>query len=190
MDVPVVESERLVLRDWRREDRAAFAAINADHRVMEHFPSTMTREQSDAVAERIEAAWSRGFGLWAVEERETGEFVGFTGLSVPSFDAPFTPTVEIGWRLAQRVWGQGYATEAARSTLAWARHNVTPPRGEIVFFPTVANGRSRRVMEKLGFTHRAEDDFDHPALPDWAYRRHVLYRRALHAEPSEELVEP
>jgi len=109
---------------------------------------------------------------------------------VPSFDAPFTPTVEIGWRLAQRVWGQGYATEAARSTLAWARQNVTPPRGEIVSFTTVANARSRRVMEKLGFTHRAEDDFDHPALPDWAYRRHVLYRRALHAEPSEELVEP
>jgi RimJ/RimL family protein N-acetyltransferase len=190
MEVPVVDSERLVLRAWRRADREPFGAINADYRVMEHFPSTMTREQSDALAERIEAAWSRGFGLWAVEERRSGEFVGFVGLSVPTFDAPFTPAVEIGWRLAHRVWGLGYATEGATSTLAWACQNVAPPRGEIVSFTTVDNVRSRRVMEKLGFTHRDEDDFDHPALPDWEFRRHVLYRRSLHSESSQELVEP
>jgi RimJ/RimL family protein N-acetyltransferase len=190
VDVPVVRSERLILRGWRRADLEPFASMNADPLVMEHFPSIMTRDESDAVAARIGAGWSRGFGLWAVEERATGQFVGFVGLSVPSFDAPFTPTIEIGWRLAQPVWGRGYATEAALSTLVWARDHVTPPRGEIVSFTTVANRRSRRVMEKLGFTHSEMDDFDHPALPDWEFRRHVLYRRALRAASSQELAEP
>ncbi|MFI5036805.1 MAG: GNAT family N-acetyltransferase [Acidimicrobiales bacterium] len=188
-DVPVVACARLTLRAWRPGDRAAFAAINADPRVMEHFPATLTRRESDAVAQRAEAGWSRGFGLWAVEERSTGRFIGFVGLSEPSFKAHFTPAVEVGWRLAYEAWGRGFATEAARATLEWARHHVTPPRGEIVSFTTVGNERSRRVMEKLGFTHRPDDDFDHPALADWEFRRHVLYRRAL-LEAPQELVDP
>jgi RimJ/RimL family protein N-acetyltransferase len=177
--VPVVKSERLTLRDWSDEDLEPFASLNADPRVMEHFPSVLTRERSDAIAGRIRAHWAKGFGLWAVEERSTGTFIGFVGLSVPSFEAPFTPAVEIGWRLAYDAWGRGYATEGARASLEWARRHLTPPRGEIVSFTTAGNWRSRRVMESLGFTHRDEDDFDHPALPEWEFRRHVLYRRPL-----------
>jgi RimJ/RimL family protein N-acetyltransferase len=177
--VPVVECERVVLREWRPEDREPFAVMNADARVMEHFPTTFSRAQSDAAIERAVAQWSAGFGLWAVEDRDTGRFIGFVGMTSPSFESHFTPAVEVGWRLAHDAWGRGYATEAARATLQWARDHVSPPRGEIVSFTTVNNQRSRRVMEKLGFTHRDEDDFDHPALPDWEWRRHVLYRRAL-----------
>jgi RimJ/RimL family protein N-acetyltransferase len=178
-DIPVVESDRLVLRGWREDDLEPIASLNADPRVMEHFPGTLSREQSDAFVKRVRDHWSRGFGLWALEERATGMFIGYVGLSAPSFDAHFTPAVEVGWRLAHESWGRGYATEGARASLDWARDNISPPRGEIVSFTTVGNVRSRRVMEKLGFTHRDEDDFDHPALPDWEWRRHVLYRRAL-----------
>jgi RimJ/RimL family protein N-acetyltransferase len=178
-DVPTVECDRLVLRGWLEHDRGLFASLNADPNVMEYFPHTLMRVQSDAFVERAEAQWVSGFGLWAVEERASGRFIGFVGLRAPSFEAHFTPAVEIGWRLARDSWGQGFATEAARASMGWARDNISPPRGEIVSFTTVGNLRSRRVMEKLGFTHRDEDDFDHPALPDWERRRHVLYRYAL-----------
>ncbi len=178
-DIPVVDSDRLILRGWRESDRDGFATLNADPRVMEHFPDTLTRDQSDAFVDRLLRDWSRGFGLWAVEERASGQFIGFVGLSSPAFEAHFTPAVEVGWRLAHESWGRGYATEGARASLAWARDNISPPRGEIVSFTTVRNVRSRRVMEKLGFTHHDDDDFDHPSVPDWEWRRHVLYRRAL-----------
>jgi len=178
-DVPVVVSERLILRGWREDDRNGFATMNADPRVMEHFPGTLTRAQSDAFVDRVLGDWSRGYGLWAVEERATGRFIGFIGLAAPAFEAHFTPAVEVGWRLAYESWGRGYATEGARASLSWARDNITPPRGEIVSFTTIRNVRSRHVMEKLGFTHRDDDDFDHPAVPDGEWRRHVLYRRAL-----------
>ena len=175
-DAPTIETERLVLRAWSEEDRDAFALINADPRVMEHFPSFMSREQSDALVDRIDAGWQQGFGLWAVQERASGTFIGFVGLSTPTWVTPFGPSVEIGWRLAFDAWGRGYATEAARRLIQWAKENVRPPRGELVSFTTVRNARSRRVMEKLGFTHDDGDDFDHPSLPDWPDRRHVLYR--------------
>lgn len=175
----MLETERLTLRGWRDEDRAPFAALNADPRVMEHFPAPLTPEQSDALVDRFVAHWSRGYGPWALEVRDAGSFIGFVGFLEPTFSAPFTPAVEIGWRLARDAWGRGYATEAARACLAFARENLSPPRGEIVSFTTEGNLRSRRVMERLGFTHRDEDDFDHPLLPDWEFRRHVLYRLAI-----------
>jgi len=178
-EIPVIVGDRLVLRGWREDDLEPFASLNADPRVMEHFPGTLTHEQSDALVKRVLDHWSTGFGLWALEERASGRFIGFVGLSSPSFDGHFTPAVEVGWRLARESWGHGYATEGARASLEWARDHISPPRGEIVSFTTVGNLRSRRVMEKLGFTHREEDDFDHPALRDWEFRRHVLYRRAL-----------
>ncbi len=181
----MVTTERLVLRGWRDEDLAPFAALNADPRVMVYFPAPLTREQSDEFARRTAAAWARGFGLWALEERATGRFVGFVGLSEPRFSAHFTPAVEIGWRLAFDAQGRGYATEGARAVLDWARGNVDPPRGEIVSFTSALNTPSRRVMEKLGFTHRDEDDFDHPALDDSAIRRHVLYRLTLSEWPEQ-----
>jgi RimJ/RimL family protein N-acetyltransferase len=174
--VPVIETERLILREWREDDREPFARLNADPQVTEHFPGTISRENSDAFIDRAITGWERGFGFWAVEVRSTREFIGFIGLAVPTWEAPFGPVIEIGWRLCFDAWGQGYATEGARAVLVWAKENVRAPGGELVSFTTVRNVRSRRVMEKLGFVHDEQDDFDHPMLPDWDDRRHVLYR--------------
>jgi len=169
-----IRTERLVLRRWREEDKEPFAALNADPVVMEHFPATLTREESDALVERIEAGFDEhGFGWWAVEA--DGEFIGFTGLSVPRFTAHFTPCVEIGWRLARSAWGRGFATEAARASLedGFGRAGLI----EVVSFTAVPNVRSQAVMRRLGMTHDPAEDFDHPALPEGhPLRRHVLYR--------------
>lgn len=174
---PQLRTERLILRGWRHDDKVAYAQLNGDPAVMEHFPSTLTVEQSEEMVDRMAAGWAeRGYGLWAVEVRDTRRCVGFVGLSSPTWEMPFTPCIEVGWRLAKESWGHGYAPEGARAALAWGFEHLDPPRGEFVSFTTVDNAKSRRVMEKLGMTHDPTDDFDHPLLPDWAHRRHVLYR--------------
>ena len=174
--VPRVETERLVLREFLERDRAPFAALNADARVMEHFPSALTREESDELVDRIGQRWAEdGLGLWAVERRDDGAFLGFTGLAPPRFEAVFTPCVEVGWRLAAEAWGHGYATEAARAALAFGFE----VRGldEILSWTVPANLRSRAVMERIGMTHDPADDFDHPNIAVGSpLRRHVLYR--------------
>lgn len=148
---------------------------------MEHFPAPMTREQSDDLVRRIEAGFDEhGYGLWALEVLATGEFIGFTGLSKPSFEAHFTPAVEVGWRLARSAWGNGYAPEAARAALAFGFDKVGLQ--EIVSFTAVPNLRSQSVMRKIGMTHDPADDFDHPRLtPDSPLHRHVLWRIAAEA---------
>lgn len=150
--------------------------MNADPRVMEHFPSVLTREQSDAMVDRIRTGMAKhGFGLWAVEVPGTADFVGFIGLSVPTFEAPFMPCVEIGWRIAPQHWDKGIATEGAVAALDAAFGQLGLP--EVVSFTVTDNTRSRRVMERLGMRHDPREDFDHPALPEGhALRRHVLYR--------------
>ena len=150
--------------------------MNADPAVMEHFPAPLSREQSGAMVERIEASIeSRGFGLWAVEVKGGAPFIGFVGLSVPNFEAHFTPTVEVGWRLAAAHWGYGYATEAARAALDFGFGPLG--LGEIVSFTTASNRQSRRVMERLGMSRDPHDDFEHPNLPvGHPMRVHVLYR--------------
>jgi RimJ/RimL family protein N-acetyltransferase len=173
--VTEVPTERLLLRQWRDEDRAPFAALNADPVVMEYFPATMTREASDSFVDfNAIALAERGWGLWAVEVAATLDFIGFVGLNEPSFEAHFTPAVEIGWRLAREAWGHGYATEAARAVLAFAFDELG--LDDVVSFTTVKNHRSRRVMERLGMTHDPAEDFDHPRVADDRIRRHVLYR--------------
>jgi ribosomal-protein-alanine N-acetyltransferase len=144
--------------------------------VTEFLPGPLTREESDAMADRIEAGLEeRGFGLWAVEVIGGAPFIGFVGLSVPSFDAPFMPAIEVGWRLAHAYWGHGYATEAARGSLGFGFDVLG--LGEIVSFTTESNMRSRRVMERIGMTHDTADDFEYPRLPpDSPLHRHVLYR--------------
>jgi RimJ/RimL family protein N-acetyltransferase len=170
-----------LLRRWRPADLPAFAELNADAEVMEHFPTTLTAQESDAFAARIGAQVDeRGWGLWAVEITDTepagrGGFAGFTGLSVPSWQAHFTPAVEIGWRLARWAWGHGFASEAARAALAFGFDTLGLP--EIVSFTSVANWRSRAVMDRIGMTRDPDGDFDHPAVPQGhILRRHVLYR--------------
>lgn len=174
MPIARIETDRLVLRRWRQADLARFAAINADPRVMAHFPVPLSREQSDALVRRIEEGFeTHGFGAWALEMRATGEFIGFAGLSVPRFEADFTPCVEAAWRLAAEHWGHGYATEAAHAAIrdGFDRCGLE----EIVSFTVVANLRSRRVMERLGMTFAGE--FEHPDLPEGhPLRRHLLYR--------------
>jgi len=176
MGAEVLRTERLILRRPREADREPFARMNADPRVMEFFPATLSREESDALMERIKAHREQhGFSWCAAELQDTGEFIGFIGLAVPRFEAGFTPCVEIGWRLAAEYWGRGLATEGARTVVDYAFADLGLK--EIVSFTTVANARSRRVMEKLGMTHDLADDFDHPGLAEGhAQRRHVLYR--------------
>jgi RimJ/RimL family protein N-acetyltransferase len=172
----VLRTERTVLRRWRRADREAFAVLNADPRVMAFFMSTLSRGESDAVADGIERELEeRPFGLWALEIPGVVPFAGYVGLHVPSFTAHFTPCVEIGWRLAAEQWGHGYATEAARAALAHAWDPLGLP--EIVSFTTVHHAKSRAVMERIGMRRDPADDFDHPRLPEGHPRRpHVLYR--------------
>jgi RimJ/RimL family protein N-acetyltransferase len=175
---PTIDTPRLILRDWRPEDLPAFAAMNADPRVMEFFPKPLDRAESDARVAKIGDHFARhGFGLWAVEVRDVAGFIGFVGLSVPQFEAHFTPCVEVGWRLAFEHWGLGYATEAARAALDFGFQCLALE--EIVSFTVPANRRSRAVMERIGMTRNPADDFDHPTLPEGhPLRRHVLYRTA------------
>lgn len=168
---------RLLLRRWRPEDREVFSAINADPRVMEYLPARLTREESDALADRIEAHFAeKGFGLWAVEVVGGPRFIGGVGLLTVSFEAQFTPNVEIGWRLAADQWGNGYATEAATAALEYGFGCLG--LDEVVSFTVPANIRSRAVMERIGMMRDPAGDFDHPSLPgDSPLRRHVLYRK-------------
>jgi RimJ/RimL family protein N-acetyltransferase len=170
-------SKRLVLRSWRASDRAGFAALNADLRVMEWFPSTLSRAESDAMVERIREHFEQhGFGLWAAEVPGVADFIGFIGLLHVPFAAPFTPAVEIGWRIAAEHWGHGYATEGAQAVLAAGFERFA--LDEIVAMTVSSNLRSRRVMEKLGMRRSPSDDFDHPKIAErHPLRRHVLYRR-------------
>jgi RimJ/RimL family protein N-acetyltransferase len=171
-----LRTERLLLRAFRDEDLAPFAAINADPKVTEHLPGPLTLGESDAMVARIRAHHeARGYGLWAVEVVGEAPFIGFVGLTVPRFTARFTPCVEVGWRLASSHWSKGYATEGARAAVAFGFEEVG--LDEIVSFTVPENQASRRVMEKLGMQRAAEDDFDHPSLPEGhRLRRHVLYR--------------
>jgi len=156
--------------------RFAFAALNSDARVMEFFPTRLSRADSDAMVDHIEKHFSeRGFGLWAIEVPDVAPFIGFAGLAVPRFSAHFTPCVEIGWRLAIEHWGRGYATEAARLALGYGFGTLA--LSEVVSFTSATNHRSRAVMERLGMRRDPDEDFDHPALPEsHPLRRHVLYR--------------
>lgn len=171
-----IATERLILRRWREEDRGPFARLNSDPAVMEFFPAQLTRAQSDALLDLIDAHFvANGFGVWATELKSTGEFIGFIGLWIPKFEAHFTPCVEIGWRLAASHWGRGLATEGALAAAEYAFDELG--LNELVSFTSVGNVKSRRVMEKIGMTHDAADDFDHPDLPaGHKLRRHVLYR--------------
>jgi RimJ/RimL family protein N-acetyltransferase len=173
---PTLVTERLRLRPWREADLAPFAALNADARTMAFFRGPLDCAESDAFVGWIRDHFARhGFGFWAVEAPGVAELIGMVGLAVVTFDAPFAPAVEIGWRLAPAYWGAGYATEAARAALAFGFGELH--LAEIVAFTVPANTRSRRVMERLGMTRSEADDFEHPSLAvGHPLRRHVLYR--------------
>jgi RimJ/RimL family protein N-acetyltransferase len=164
------------LRRWRHSDREPFARLNADPETMRHFVRPLTREESDALVDRIERRFDeRGYGLWAVERREDSAFLGFVGLAYQTFEAAFTPCVEVGWRLDKFAWGKGYATEAAREALRFGFEEAG--LSEIVSFTSAGHGASARVMEKIGLRRDPSDDFENPSMPiGHPLRRHILYR--------------
>lgn len=174
------ETERLFLRQWVPADREPFAAMNADSRVMEFFPARLTRAESDAIADRCESVIrERGWGFWAAELKASREFIGFVGLHTPSAELPFSPCVEIGWRLSFSHWGKGLASEAARGALRVGFTSLG--LNEIVSFTAVRNSRSRAVMERLNMCKSGT--FEHPQVPEVSsLRLHYLYRlsRALY----------
>jgi len=160
------------LRRMVKEDLDAFVAMNADPRVMEFFPRPWSPEESRMAFDKIESEFStRGFGIYALES--SGEFAGIVGLWVPSFEAHFTPAVEILWRLLPQFWGNGLVTEAGRAVLNMAFQHLNLTR--VVAFATIENHRSIRVMERLGMTRDAEPFFDHPDVTDSRLQKHVLY---------------
>ena len=171
-----LRTECLLLRHWRDADRDAWAALNADPEVRRYFPNVLDRAAADAEADRhAERLERRGWGLWAVEVVDGDPFIGFIGLNEARVEAPFNPSVEIGWRLARSSWGRGYAPEGARAVLAHAFGVLG--LDEVVSFTAVGNSPSRRVMEKIGMTRDPDEDFDHPNVPEGhPLRRHVLYR--------------
>lgn len=188
-----LHSTRLRLRPWRRQDQKLFAALNADPEVMEHFPSPLTQKESDALAERIMDDMKRcGWGLWALERKEDGLFLGFTGLQLCNPALPFAPALEVGWRLARKFWGHGYATEAARSALDFAFNHLEEKK--VVSFTAANNLRSQAVMRRLNMSRKA--DFEHPVLPPLhPLRLHVLYaitaqQHAAGRMPQFELQQP
>lgn len=169
-------TQRTQLRPFTERDKPLIRSLCANPSVMRFFPSPLDDEASDALLARILTHQERhGFNLWAAEERNSSRFMGFVGLSCVSFIAPFTPCIEIGWRFLPQFWGKGLACEAARSVLCYGFSVLNIP--EIVAFTAISNLPSQRLMERLGMTHNAEDDFDHPLLPQGhPLRRHVLYR--------------
>jgi len=176
MPAPIaLDTARLRLRQWRDSDREPFAALNADPRVMEFFPRTLDRAASDAIVDILQShVAEQGYGFWAAELRDSGETIGFIGIQVPRTQFPFSPCVEIGWRLAHRFWGQGYASEGARASLRAGFETLN--LAEIVSFTAADNMRSLAVMRRLGM-QEDPGSFDHPSIPPGSpLRVHRLYR--------------
>jgi RimJ/RimL family protein N-acetyltransferase len=173
---PRITTQRLLLREWQDPDRHAFAQMNADPRVSEFLVGPVTRADSDDMVDRIDRCWrERGYGLWATERRDSGTFIGYVGLWPATFDASFTPAVEVGWRLAPAHWGNGFATEGALEAMRYGFEVMDMT--EIVSFTAAANERSWRVMQRLGMSRDPDGDFEHPAFePGDPSRRQVLYR--------------
>ena len=169
-----LETERLVLRDWREEDSVVFSRMNRDPKVMEYFLKPLTDTESRDFYERIRREIDTfGWGLFAAEVKISGKFIGYIGLLYTVFGTDFCPCIEIGWRLCENSWGRGYATEGARACLDYAFRQLQLP--EIYSFTSLPNRRSERVMQKIGLQKIGE--FDHPLVPaGHPLLRHVLYR--------------
>lgn len=173
-----LKTERLLLRQWKKEDYSHFAKLNADPAVMKYYPSTLSKAESNAMADKIQSILSEKlWGFWALEIIETKQFIGFVGLHEPSYDLPVTPCIEIGWRLAKEHWGKGYATEAGKAALTFAFENLG--LNEVYSFASVNNQKSWAVMQRLGLQN-TDNNFEHPIIPEGdPLREHVLYKITL-----------
>lgn len=173
---PTLESDRLLLRPWRDDDVPHWVAMGADPRVMRFFPSTYDADYAEAMAARLRERLERdGYGWWVLEVKGGSSFAGAIALMDVPFEAPFTPAVEVGWRLQYEHWGRGYATEGAARAIRFAFETLRLQ--EVVAMTAVENLPSQRVMQRLGMRRNAQDDFEHPRLPEGhRLRRHILYR--------------
>lgn len=171
----VIETKRLFLRKWRAGDLSTMAAINQDPKVMEHFPSVKTMEETKAFIDGNKALFDEvGYCFYAAELKNTHELIGFIGIA-PVYDMPCAPAIEIGWRLGSKFWGQGFATEAAKAVIDYAFNTLQ--LDEIVAFTATTNKRSELVMQRLGFTRSEQDDFYHPRIVDGhPLQRHMFYK--------------
>ena len=176
----VIQTSRLGLRNWQESDAVPFAKMNADIEVMEYFPSILTREESDQLLDRLQQHYiDFGYTYFAVDVLETGKFIGFTGFKLQTYESPFTPAVDIGWRLKKSAWGKGYATEAAQACVdvAFSRFDLA----ELFSICSVVNVPSEHVMKKIGMTY--VQHFEHPALVDYpAIKECVVYRKRLKSQ--------
>ncbi len=174
-EVIEIETERLILRRWREDDKEFFAKLNADPKVMKYYPNVLSTEESNALAKICsDLVAKNGWGFWALETISDNRFIGFTGLNQPDYELPVDACVEIGWRLASEAWGQGYATEAAKACLDFAFENLV--LDEVYAFSSVANQKSRAVMERLNMIN-LNSNFNHSLLVDHEkLQEHVLYR--------------
>lgn len=172
----MLSTDRLILREWRQDDLAPFARLNADTEVMRYFPATLSGAETEAAIGRLsEHIASNGFGFWAAELKDTREFIGFVGMQHVPQILPCAPAVEIGWRLDKNYWGRGLAPEAARACLLFAFSHLG--LDEVVSFTAALNEPSQRVMQKIGMIRDMSADFEHPAVSSRSQlRRHVLYR--------------
>ncbi len=169
-----IRTSRLLMRRWQDSDREPFAALNADAETMRYFPNTLDRVASDAFVTMIEERFAdQGYGLWALELTDTGQFIGFTGLNPTPADVPGAGGLEVGWRLARRAWHHGYATEAAQASVDVAFNAIGLP--EIWSMTAVVNEPSQAVMRRIGLAEYAR--FEHPRVPPGPLRAHVTYRR-------------
>ena len=173
MDTTYIETERLILRSWRVTDRAVFAEINSNNKVMKYFPKPLSIEESNGFVDRINSEFEEtGFGLYAVEIKETGEFIGYVGFHRFTFDVPFSPGWEIGWRISDKFWNKGYATEAAMACIKYAREKKLCNR--LYSFTAVPNIASENVMKRIEMSF--EGLFMHPALANGHWlKEHKLY---------------
>jgi len=172
----IIETERLILRTWKKEDTDPYFQINQDPKVIEYFPGLQDRETTKNFITKVNNHFDKhGYSLYATVRKDTNEFIGFIGLLIADFEAHFTQATEIGWRLSSKRWGKGFATEGAKAVLDYAFKELEIP--EIVSFTAEGNAKSIKVMQKIGLQHNAGNDFDHPKLDDASpLKRHVLYR--------------
>ncbi len=176
MCLPILRTERLILRPWKESDLHSFFKLNADPKVMEFFEKVLTKEESDQLAAKIQKDYeNRSYGFWAVEVWGVAPFIGFVGLNYWDLEMSFAPCVDIGWRLASEHWGKGYVTEGAKEVLRYGFEELK--LREIVAMATIENQRSCRVMERLNMKHDPAENFHHPKLPkDHPLSMRVLYR--------------
>lgn len=173
--IKCLQTDRLILRQWQEDDLLPFYELNSDPEVMAFFPSTLSRNESDQLASEIQARLNKnGWGFWAVEEKNSKDFIGFVGLNKPSVELPFSPCIEIGWRLAKKFWGKGYASEAGKKSLEFAFDDLSTD--EIVSFTAAINKQSEMVMQRIGLSN-THNNFNHPSVPNNSpLYEHILYK--------------